>query len=46
MRLFKIFLMGIALASTPLVISACDENTTLEEGAEEVADEVDDATTE
>lgn len=45
MKLFKLFLVALALTSTPLLITACDQNSSLEEGAEEVSDEIDDATT-
>lgn len=45
MKLFKLFLVALALTSTPMLLAACDQNTSLEEGAEEVSDEVDDATT-
>lgn len=46
MKVFKLFLLALVLTSTPLLISACDNNSSLEEAAEEVSDEIDDATTE
>lgn len=45
MKLIKLAIVGICLASTPALITACDQNNSLEEGVEEIADEIDDATT-
>lgn len=45
MKILKIFMLGIFLASTPMILTACDDNSSLEEGAEEISDEIDDATT-
>ena len=44
MSIFKITLMAALLLSTPLLLSACEDKNALEEGAEEVSDEIDDAT--
>ena len=45
MKYFKFLMMGVALAGTPLMLTACEEKSALEEAAEEVEDEIDDATT-
>jgi|TARA_A100000164_G_C21385907_1_gene530832 hypothetical protein len=45
MKYLKLILACLFLASTPLMLSACDKNSDLEEAAEEVSDEIDDATT-
>ncbi len=46
MKVFKLFLLALVLTSTPMLISACDNKSSLEKAAEEVSDAVDDATTE
>ena len=45
MKILKIFIMGLFLASTPMMLSACEQQSDLEEGIEEIGDEIDDATT-
>lgn len=52
MKIFKLILMGVFLASTPVLVTACEQDSALEnaaedidEGIEEVQDEIDDATT-
>lgn len=45
MKIIKVFLMAIFLASTPLLLTACEDESSLEEAAEEISDEIDDATT-
>lgn len=45
MQYLKMLLLGLAFVSTPLVLSACEDESALEEGVEEVGDEIDDATT-
>lgn len=45
MKLFKYFILGLALISAPAALVACDNDSSLEEGAEEISDEIDDATT-
>jgi len=43
MKLLKILLLGAFFASTPLILTACEQESQLEEGVEEVGDEIDDA---
>ncbi|MGB0720556.1 MAG: hypothetical protein ACPGRX_08780 [Bdellovibrionales bacterium] len=45
MKLLKTGIIAIALIGTPLLISACEQKSDLEEGVEEIQDEIDDATT-
>lgn len=45
MKYLQAILMGTFLFSAPMVLVACDQDSSLEEGAEEIADEIDDATT-
>lgn len=45
MKVLKIILMGFFLTATPLMLTACEDESALEEGVEEVGDEIDDATT-
>ena len=43
MKLFRLFVLGMCLMSLPMVITACEQENSIEEGAEEVGDEIDDA---
>jgi hypothetical protein len=45
MKLIKLMLLGVFLAATPLLMMACEQESDLEEGIEEIEDEIDDATT-
>ena len=45
MKLLKLLLLGVFLTSAPMALSACEQESELEEGVEEIGDEVDDATT-
>jgi hypothetical protein len=43
MNLLKVLFMGVFLFSTPMLLTACEDESALEEGAEEISDEIDDA---
>lgn len=43
MKFLNIMLLGAFLVSAPLMLTACEEQSSLEEGVEEVGDEIDDA---
>ena len=43
MNILKLFFMGVLLFSTPLMLTACEDENAIEEGAEEISDEIDDA---
>lgn len=45
MKLLHLIMAGLFLFSAPLLLSACKEESPVEEAVEEVQDEVDDATT-
>ena len=45
MKAIKLFMLGLFLVGTPLFMTACEQESSLEEGIEEVGDEIDDATT-
>lgn len=45
MKILKIMMIGMFLASTPILLTACEDESALEEGVEEIGDEIDDATT-
>lgn len=45
MTFMKYAVLGFFMVTTPLMITACDNNNSVEEAAEEVSDEIDDATT-
>lgn len=45
MKILKIMMIGMFLASTPTLLTACEDESALEEGVEEIGDEIDDATT-
>lgn len=44
MKALNLVLLAAFLIGTPLMITACEQQSPLEEAAEEVSDEVDDAT--
>lgn len=45
MNLLKLMMLGFFMLSTPVLLGACEQESSLEEAAEEVSDEIDDATT-
>ena len=45
MNLLKMMMFGLFMLTTPLMLSACDQNNSAEEAVEEIGDEIDDATT-
>lgn len=44
MNLLKILLLGTFMISGPILLTACEEQSPVEEAAEEAADEIDDHT--
>lgn len=44
MTIFKKLIMAVFLTSTMFAVAGCDDNNAVEEAAEEVTDEIDDAT--
>lgn len=44
MKVLKYIFLGAFLMATPLALSACEQQSPIEEGLEEVGDEIDDAT--
>lgn len=44
MKQFKLFILALCLIGTPLMITACEQESDVEEAVEEVNDEIDDAT--
>lgn len=45
MKTLKTALFALFMLSTPFLVTACEQESSLEEGVEEVGDEIDDATT-
>lgn len=45
MNILKLAMLGLFMFSTPFVLAACEQESSFEEGVEEVEDEIDDATT-
>ena len=43
MKFLNVLLLGTFLVSAPLMLTACEEQGPLEEGVEEIEDEIDDA---
>lgn len=44
MKLLKIMMMGVFLAGTPVLLTACEDETVFEENMEEAGDEIENAT--
>tara|TARA_R100001143_G_C3237250_1_gene77448 strand:- start:128 stop:265 length:138 start_codon:yes stop_codon:yes gene_type:complete len=44
MKLLKMMMMGVFLAGTPVLLTACEDETQLEESMEEAGDEIENAT--
>ena len=44
MKSLKVLFIALTLATTPLIITACEQEGPVEESLEEVGDEIDDAT--
>jgi hypothetical protein len=44
MNILKLMMLGLFMVSTPLMLSACEQESQLEESVEEAGDEIEEAT--